>query len=320
VRTGERRRFSDRRDGAAGWRGQCVRETSRKDERKSAGQKSTSKSWRGLTCLLAACAVIGVGARLAGDPRELRISTSAQAQQGQQQFKLNVAPVMLAEPATRSPFPIQVGPSEALVRNSFVRIRGLPTAAILSEGHSISPGAWAVPLAGLASLGITLPVGLQGRWDASVALVTIEGTVLTEARTVLVVGPVQLIAPQQQAKEPPKTSVASLGPTPTALDSPPATAPSTAELDRALGLHAKGKELLEQGNIQPARMLFRRAAEQGLAESALALGSTYDPVELSKLKVMGLQPDIAAARQWYDKARELGAAEATDRLRRLDNR
>jgi hypothetical protein len=242
--------------------------------------------------------------------------------QAQQQFNLNVAPVMLAEPATRSPFPIQVGPSDALVRNSFVRIRGLPTAAILSEGHSISPGAWAVPLVGLASLGITLPVGLQGRWDAVVALVTIEGTVLTEAKTVLVVGPVQLIAPQQEAKEPPRTSVASLGraPGPLEREPPPATAPSSKEHDRALGLHAKGKELLEQGNIQPARMLFRRAADQGLAESALLLGSTYDPVELAKLKVIGLQPDVATARRWYDRARQLGAAEAADRLRRLDSR
>ncbi len=266
---------------------------------------------------LAVCAVGAAGAQLVSDRQGLALSAPALAQQ---QFNLNVAPVMLAEPATRSPFPIQVGPSDALVRNSFVRIRGLPTAAILSEGHSISPGSWAVPLAGLASLGITLPVGLQGRWDAVVALVTIEGTVLTQAKTVLVVGPVQLIAPQQAEKEPPRTSVASLGRAPTALEREPVPAPSSKEHDRALGLHAKGKELLEQGNIQPARMLFRRAADQGLAESALALGSTYDPVELAKLKVFGLQPDVAAARRWYDRARQLGAVEAADRLRRLDNR
>jgi hypothetical protein len=271
-----------------------------------------------LTLVLAVCAAGAAGFELAAERPGLVFSAPALAQQ---QFTLNVAPVMLAEPATRSPFPIQVGPSDALVRNSFVRIRGLPTAAVLSEGHSISPGSWAVPLAGLASLGISLPVGLQGRWDASVALVTIEGSVLTEAKTVLVVGPVQLIAPQQQAeKEAPRTSVASLGRAPTALEREPVPPPSSKDHDRAMGLHAKGKELLEQGNIQPARMLFRRAADQGLAESALALGSTYDPVELAKLKVFGLQPDVAAARRWYDRARQLGAVEAAERLRRLDNR
>lgn len=308
MRTGERRRSMDRSNGATGWRDQCVREALPRRER--------GKRWRGVTLAIAVCAVGVADVRIAGERRGLGFSATAQAQQ---QFNLNVAPVMLAEPATRSPFPIQVGPTEALVRNSFVRIRGLPTAAILSEGHSISPGAWAVPLAGLASLGITLPVGLQGRWDAVVALVTIEGTVLIEAKTVLVVGPVQLIAPQQQAKEPSRTSVASLGQPPAAIEREPVTAPSSKEHDRAVGLHAKGKELLEQGNIQPARMLFRRAADQGLAESALALGSTYDPVELAKLKVFGLQPDVAAARRWYDRARQLGAVEAADRLRRLDN-
>lgn len=231
----------------------------------------------------------------------------------QQRVILNVAPVMLVEPASKSAFPIQVGPQEVILKNSFVRIRGLPPAAALSEGHAISPGAWAVPLAGLLNLGIVLPVGLQGRWDVVVALVTIEGTVLTEAKTVLVVGPAQLIAPAQPRQDPPSTNVASLGqPAAPILPSP--------ERERAFGLHAKGKELLEQGNIQPARMLFRRAADAGLAESALALGGTYDPTELAKLKVLGLQPDIAAARQWYDKARQLGSTEAADRLRRLEGR
>jgi TPR repeat protein len=169
-------------------------------------------------------------------------------------------------------------------------------------------------LAGLLNLGIVLPVGLQGRWDIVVALVTIEGTVLTEAKTALVVGPTQLIAPQPPKQDQSSTNVASLGQAPTAA------LPPSPERERALGLHAKGKELLDQGNVQPARMLFRRAAEAGLAESALALGGTFDPVELAKLRVLGLQPDVASARQWYEKARQLGAREAEDRLRRLENR
>ena len=206
------------------------------------------------------------------------------------------------------------GRKKSLLKNSFVRIRGLPPAAALSEGHAISPGAWAVPLAGLLNLGVVLPVGLQGRWDIVVALVTIEGTVLTEAKTALVVGPTQLIAPQPPKQDQPSTNVASLG------QSPTAALPPSPERERALGLHAKGKELLDQGNVQPARMLFRRAAEAGLAESALALGGTFDPVELAKLRVLGLQPDVASARQWYEKARQLGAREAEDRLRRLENR
>ncbi|MBN9261720.1 MAG: sel1 repeat family protein [Hyphomicrobium sp.] len=266
-----------------------------------------------------AFAALAATALLMGGVHHLGLPGQAQAQQ--QEFFLNVAPVMLAEPASRSPLPIQVGPQDALMRNSFVRIRGLPATATLTEGHAISAGAWAIPLAGLASLGIVLPVGLQqGRWDVVVALVTIEGKVLTEAKTALVVGPVQLIAPSQQqaqAKQAPSV-VANLA---RPIEPVPQPEPqSSPERERALGLHAKGKELLGLGNVQPARALFRRAAESGLAESALALAGTYDPHELAKLRVVGLQPDVAAARQWYTKARELGAPEAAERLKRLEAR
>jgi hypothetical protein len=82
-------------------------------------------------------------------------------------------------------------------------------------------------------------------------------------------------------------------------------------------LHAKGVEQLERGNIFAARKFFEHATAAGLAQSAVALASTYDPDELAKIKVVGLQPNIEEARKWYEKARELGAAEASERLRRL---
>lgn len=276
-----------------------------------------------------AFAALAATALLLGEARPWIMPGSAQAQQ--QEFFLNVAPVMLAEPASKSPLPIQVGPQDALIRNSFVRIRGLPTAATLTEGHAISAGAWAIPLAGLASLGIVLPVGLQqGRWDVVVSLVTIEGKILTEAKTALVIGPVQLIAPaQQQAQNKQAPSVvAALARPLEPLPRPephlqpqvqPRQPEPNPELERALGMFAKGKELMARGNIQPARMLFRHAAEAGHAESALALAGTYDPHELAKIRVLGLQPDVAMARRWYTKARELGAEEAAGRLARLGN-
>ena len=229
----------------------------------------------------------------------------------QQKPVLNVAPVTLVEPASRSPLPIQVGPQDAGLKNSFVRIRGMPPTAALSEGHSVSPGSWAVPLTALPQLSIVVPVGLQGRWEINVSLVTIDGTVLIETKTALVIGPAQLIAPAQRQLETSSTSVASLGP---AVSAPLQNSP---EHERLQGFHGKGLELLKQGNIQPARMLFKRAAEGGLAQAALALGGTYDPAELAKLKVVGLQPDVEQARKWYTRAQELGASEAAERLRAL---
>jgi TPR repeat protein len=79
----------------------------------------------------------------------------------------------------------------------------------------------------------------------------------------------------------------------------------------------RGDELLSQGGIAQARLLYQRAAEMGLAQGAMALAATYDAAELDRLGVRGLQPDPAAARQWYERARQLGATDAAQRLRRL---
>jgi TPR repeat protein len=88
----------------------------------------------------------------------------------------------------------------------------------------------------------------------------------------------------------------------------------------ALRLQAQGTEQLQRGNVYAARKFFELAAEAGLASGAVAAAATYDPNELGKLNVVGLQPDAEAARKWYEKARELGAVEATERLRRLGSR
>jgi len=211
-----------------------------------------------------------------------------------------------AAPASRVRLPIEVRPRDGLAKNSFIRIRGLPATAALSEGYAIAPGAWAVPLNGLPSLMVILPVGLEGKSDVVVALVNVEGSILAEATmTLTIAGPA--LPPQAAA---PNATTRAL--------SAPQLAP--ADRERALGLHAKGEEQLGRGNIYAARQFFERAADAGLAESALALAATYDPAELARLRVMGLRPEPDEARKWYEKARQLGAAEADARLRRLGGR
>jgi len=241
-------------------------------------------------------------------------SASAAAQQPQR-ATIYVGSTILVEPAIATPLAIQVAPLDAAPKNHFVRIRGLPAAATLSEGHSISAGSWAVPLVGLPNLKITVPIASQGRFNVAVSFVSVDGTVLDDAKIVLVVGANNLGSNEPSQPENTSTAVASLGPsapTPAERVSP--------ERQQALGLHAKGQEQLERGNVSAARMFFRRAAESGLAQSALALAGTYDPDELAKLKVIGLQPDLAEARKWYEKARELGSIEANARLKRLGSR
>ncbi len=229
------------------------------------------------------------------------------AQLGQRP-SVSVAPTLRAEPASRVRLPIQVGPPGALAKNSFIRIRGLPPSAALSDGYSIAAGTWAVPLVALPTLSVILPAGLQGESSVAITLVSVDGDILAETSVVLTVSlPAPESTPLSQAFRPDRVGAA-----------PPPQ--SASERERILGLHAKGIEQLERGNVFAARKFFERAVEGGLAQSAVALAGTYDPDELAKMKVVGLQPNVEEARRWYEKARELGAFEAADRLRRLGAR
>lgn len=79
----------------------------------------------------------------------------------------------------------------------------------------------------------------------------------------------------------------------------------------------RGDALIASGDLAAARLVLRRAADAGDAHAAMTLAETYDPAILEKLGVHGLVPDVAMARDWYEKAKKLGAAEATRRLEML---
>jgi DnaJ domain len=75
-----------------------------------------------------------------------------------------------------------------------------------------------------------------------------------------------------------------------------------AQREQALHLHDKGLEQIGQGNVLAARGFFALAAKAGLKRSIRALAGTYDPEQLNKLGVLGMQPDVDTARTWYEKA------------------
>jgi hypothetical protein len=186
-----------------------------------------------------------------------------------------------------------------------------------------------VPIAALPSLKLTLPVAAAGRSEISITLVAIDGAVLSEARSILLVAaPPPTDAPPKGKAGAPPLSILRAGPPvqaqPEVLERPTGSLPPTAvsklkpaERERALRLVKKGDEELADGGIAQARLLYERAAEAGLPEGAMALAATFDAAELGRLGVQGLRPDAAAARRWYERAQQLGATEAAQRLRRL---
>ena len=100
---------------------------------------------------------------------------------------VSIAATVTAEAATQAPFPVRIGPPSSIPRDSFVKVRGLPAMAALSEGHSIAPGSWAIALNALPNLKILLPAGVTGSADIVVSLVGLDGSVLAEAKSTLVV-------------------------------------------------------------------------------------------------------------------------------------
>ena len=74
---------------------------------------------------------------------------------------------------------------------------------------------------------------------------------------------------------------------------------------------------LSNRDISSARLLLRRAAEAGSAAAALSLGETFDPLVIRQLHAIGVQPDPAKAREWYERAAQLGSDAASQHLAKL---
>src|SRR6266481_5701463 len=98
---------------------------------------------------------------------------------------------------------------------------------------------------------------------------------------------------------------------PSSASRPPAFADDASEIAAKMKI---GAELMANGDVTAARMMFERAAEAGDAAAAFALAETYDPVMLRRLRLRGgIAPDVALARRWYEKARDLGSIAAPER-------
>ena len=84
----------------------------------------------------------------------------------------------------------------------------------------------------------------------------------------------------------------------------PAASPSRAIREHQIALWVKrGEEFIAVGDFVSARLMFQRAAEKGSAKAAFMLAETYDPAALDTIRAMGVAPDIAKARLWYEKAK-----------------
>ena len=87
--------------------------------------------------------------------------------------------------------------------------------------------------------------------------------------------------------------------------------------DETAMLLGRGQDMLRLGDMPAARLLLRRAAEAGNSEAAFLLASTFDPMVIQEVGVIGFAPDLNQALAWYEKASALGSEEAKRRIERL---
>jgi TPR repeat protein len=88
--------------------------------------------------------------------------------------------------------------------------------------------------------------------------------------------------------------------------------------DELAVLLKRAKGLLAIGDITSARLLLERAADAQEPEAALMLAGTYDPQVQASQDMRGVAPDPEAAKVWYQKAAQLGSADARRRLGQLN--
>jgi serine/threonine protein phosphatase 1 len=203
-----------------------------------------------------------------------------------------------------------------------LEVNGLPEGMTISAGRPLGTGAWRILATEVADAVITPPSGFGGAIDLTVELRLADDTVIDQ-------GPVHREWPQPPAavtaSEAPADTVpanpadqetkAATGPNQNAVSS---TTDSQLDPGQIDFLIKRSQAFISEGDVVSARVQLRRAAEARDARAALALGATYDPIMLAILKVHGVAGDVLQARYWYQKAKEFGSLEASERLKVLE--
>lgn len=221
---------------------------------------------------------------------------------------LNVPAVLRIPANAEVPVPVSITPVSAVPRQAMVLIRGLPSSIALTGGKFFDSGVWGIKASELPKLRISASSGVGQISQLSISVVSLDGTLLAEGRSNLVVVALDPLA-------------ASTQPTVATTSAIPETAPAALTPEdkaRIAVLIQKGNEYMEMGSVNVSRSFYSRAADLGSAEAALALAGTFDAALLKQRNLsLTVQADAATAKKWYERAMALGSVEASSHLLRL---
>ena len=82
------------------------------------------------------------------------------------------------------------------------------------------------------------------------------------------------------------------------------------DLSKKCSSDGEGTRPIEERRRCVSSACINRLANAGIADAALALAATYDPRYLAQHNPIGVVGDETKARDWYQRASELGSAEA----------
>ena len=211
-----------------------------------------------------------------------------------------------------------------------VSLRGLVHGTRLSAGKALNENDWELSLRDLGSAYVYAPTNFVGVMSVTIALLSPSNEVL-DSRPIRLEWIAKTDSPQppngrdidrqsssaatkqqsgsELAKQEINPETASAKPQ---INPEPANADAAKIVDpqEAAALMERGRDLLRNGDVASAQLAFRRLAEAGKAEAALALATTYDSRYLVQHNLVGIVGDEEKARAWYRRARELGSREA----------
>jgi DnaJ domain len=195
-----------------------------------------------------------------------------------------------------------------------LEVSGLPPGMTISSGRALGTGRWRILATDVADAMIYPPPGFDGGVDLQVELRLADDTVVERGS----------LHREWRQRPPVAAVIESAGSASTKSAEHETANPTTADdnvyaavqLDQAQidFLIGRSQKLISEGDIEAARILLQRAAEAHDARAAFALGVTYDPIMLAKLRIQGVAGDTSLARGWYKKAVEFGSQAAQDRL------
>jgi len=227
-----------------------------------------------------------------------------------------VAQLMVNEATPRpvdQPVPLGVSVDSANDLN-FLKVSGFPKGTALSAGVSVGDDGWLLYAKDSKDAVIWPPPHFVGVMKLTVSLIVGADVNPAETRPLRFewAEKVAELKPPEETRS--EAKLQDQAPTGTISRSHTNRQLST---DETAALLKRGNELIASGDLAAARLVLQRAAEAGNARAAFALAGTYNPITLGELHVHGLSADLAKARYWYERAKELGSPDASRELQAL---